>query len=320
MAFVETENFDALYRGIRELIGVPIEHILVNSARRSTRAYMSQMVSDETSEAVIKGEVDLELVFATMFEVGCIMGYGSPSLLDMRYERDKDDFVTILYRNPTSRPVTAGNIAGTIEAYTKRPAGVAYKEVSPDAIEVTVFESEHPEEMKDRLQLKVYQPAEGDFDHVRCPTCRGPAKLSRHDWDTDNGVIRSATTGRRFALVGPPMIEAVFEELENELGEEIPEVIIEAQRRFVRNGFYAVSEIKNIDGMREQFARRGLGLIKELEMGRDGVHVVLENATLHLMIVGLTQGFYELAFGAEGKVEWDLSENRRLEIDVTPWK
>lgn len=320
MAFVETEIFDPLYQGISNLIGLPIGHILTNSARRSTLAYMRQMVSDETRRAVVNREVDLDLVFATIFEVGRIMGYGNPSLLDMRYEQKDDDFVTILFRSPISRPVIAGTVAGTVEAYLERSGGVTYKEVPPDAIEVTVFESEHPAEMKDRLWLRTYQPAEGDFDHARCATCGGPANLSRYDWDTDNGIIRSKTTGRRFALIGPPMIDAVFEELENELGETIPEVVVEAQRRFVRNGFYAASEIRGIDQMREQFARRGMGLIRDLELGRGGVHAVLENATLHLMTVGLTQGFYELASGEEGKVEWKLSEDRRLEIDVRPWK
>lgn len=320
MAFVETENFDPLYQGISNLIGLPIGHILTDSARRSTLAYMNLMVSDETRRAVVNGEADLDLVFATMFGVGRIMGYGNPSLLDMRYEHKDDDFVTILFRNPISRPVITGAVAGTVEAYLEHPRGVTYKEAPPDAIEVTVFEAEHPAELKNRLRLRKYQPAEGNFDHARCATCGGPANLSRYDWDTGNGIIRSKTTGRRFALIGPPMVDAVFEELENELGKAIPEVVVEAQRRFVRNGFYAVSEIRGIDRMREQFARRGLGLIRDLDLGRGGVHAVLENATLHLMTVGLTQGLYELATGEEGKVEWKLSEDRRLEIDVRPWK
>ena len=50
------------------------------------------------------------------------------------------------------------------------------------------------------------------------------------------------------------------------------------------------------------------------------MHAVLENATLHLMMVGLAQGLYQLASGEEGKVEWKPSEDRQFEIDVRPLK
>jgi hypothetical protein len=36
-----------------------------------------------------------------------------------------------------------------------------------------------------------------------------------------------------------------------------------------------------------------------------------------LWIAGLTQGLYELALGKESQVEWELSEDARLEVNVT---
>jgi hypothetical protein len=44
----------------------------------------------------------------------------------------------------------------------------------------------------------------------------------------------------------------------------------------------------------------------------------LDNAILHLMVVGLVQGLYELAFDIESEVDWELSGGGHLEIEVTP--
>ena len=114
------------------------------------------------------------------------------------------------------------------------------------------------------------------------------------------------------------MIDAIFSDLENELGEDIPRMAVESQRRFVRNGPYMVSEITNEDDMRRELAVRGLGELKYLKTGKKGVQMTLEHATMHLWVAGLTQGLYELVFGEESEVEWELSEDARLEVNVTP--
>jgi len=54
-------------------------------------------------------------------------------------------------------------------------------------------------------------------------------------------------------------------------------------------------------------------------MGRQGVRMRVHHATLHLMIVGITQGLYELAYGKESKVEWEMSPDDTLDIEVTNW-
>lgn len=53
-------------------------------------------------------------------------------------------------------------------------------------------------------------------------------------------------------------------------------------------------------------------------MGRKGVHVRLDNATLHLMVVGLIQGLFEMAFGIDSNVEWEFTGEGNLEVEVTP--
>lgn len=92
------------------------------------------------------------------------------------------------------------------------------------------------------------------------------------------------------AMIGQAMIEPIFTELESELGEDIPRLIVEAQRRFVRSGPFSLSEITTEADLRRHLAVRGLGELRELELSRKGLRVSLANAAIHLWVVGMVQG------------------------------
>lgn len=226
--------------------------------------------------------------------------------------------MVVRYRYPCSVPIIAGAVAGAVEAFIDRTVGVTYQEISPDTVEIRVCESVHPLEMRNRLWFKPHQPSRGGIELRKCATCGGPARLSGFGWDPDTGIIRDGATGRRVALLGPPIIDTFLEELGGELGESVPEIVVEAQRRFVRNGYYPVALVHD-QQMREQLALRGLGDLKELKMDRGGVRLRLENAVLPLFGVGLMQGLYELAFGIESRAEWEISEDGTLIVNVAPW-
>jgi hypothetical protein len=319
MAFIETENFDPLYKGIGELIGLPIERIVTNAGRRGSRTYLGKVVPREVKDMVMGGE-DPRPVFEMIFQIARNLGYGDPSLEAFRYEKDDDDYANILFKNPYSEPHVAGTTIGALEAFTDRDNGVEYSRVSQDTLEIRAFVEAHPEEMRERMHVEIRPPREGNVRLAACPSCGSPSVLANYAWDTVNGVVKSRATGRRMAMLGPATMDPLFDELEAELGEQVPGVVIEAERRFVRSGFYSISEIAGFEEMRRQLALRGVGEIKELKLGRRGVHLELENSVMHLLVVGLTQGLYELAFGVEGKVEWEHSDEGRLTVTVTPWK
>ena len=319
LAFMECENWDPIWSSISELIGVPIERLVVDAGRRSSRAYMRQIITDEAREMLREGRLSMDAVFGGVFELAKILGTADPSFVDVRFEQSGDDYVVVRFRNPFSVPLMVGLLAGTVEAYTGYTVGFEYRRLPPDSIEAKVFESERPEELKGRMQFQPYHAVEGGIHLERCPGCGAPSALSGYKWDIDAGIIISSTTGRRMSLaVGPVMIDAVFRELQNELGEDLPRVAVESQRRFVLSGPYAASQVTGEYDMRQELALRGLGELAHLKMGRNGVQLTVEHATVPLWVAGLTQGLYELAFREESKVEWELSENARLEVKVTP--
>ncbi len=120
------------------------------------------------------------------------------------------------------------------------------------------------------------------------------------------------------AIQGNAMLDPIFAELEAELGDIIPQAVVEAQKRFTKSGFYTMDDITDEGDFRTRLALRGLGNLTELVMKRKGMHMRVENVSLPLIVMGLAQGFFEMGFGVDSDVDWELSEDSDLEVRVTP--
>jgi len=316
MVLIESDNLDGLFRGIEEIIDLPIERIVIETKRRATREYIDRLVPDDLKEKAINKELDMKVMIDANNAVARIMGYGDVSLVGYRYERDDDDYLKQRVREPYSVPLWCGDMAGAVEAITRRDNDVNYTFLEDDTIEITAVPSEHPPQFQDRLQLRKYPLREGDVTLERCGSCGGPSALASFAWQLERGVIVDKVTGRRVAMLGPAYQEAVFDELERELGEEIPRVIVEAQRRFVKSGFFKATEIGNKEQFRKLLALRGLGNLRSLQTKKDKLRMVLENPAMHLMIIGLIQGYFEVISGTGSRAEWEVSDDGVLNLEI----
>ena len=314
----ESQNLDQLFAGIANITGKPVEPIITDATRRATRAYMSSLVPDEIKSQLRTGEIDVFAVGEMIILFARAMGYGNVTVVAARYEGDDDDYVVMRYTEPYSVALLDGNIAGTVEAVIDREVSITHKEISADTHEVLFAIPEKRSELEN-IEVELFQPTEGDIELKKCSTCGGPAALCDYKWDLGRGVINLDPSGRRMCMLGPIVMDPLFEALESELGEDVPGVVIEAQRRFVRDGMSSVLEVRSESQMREFFALRGLGYIRELRMGRKGVRFALDNALMPLMVVGQTQGMYEHVFGIESRVEWEFTREGTLVIQITPW-
>jgi hypothetical protein len=316
MIFIECENINATYRNVEEIIGVSIEHIIIEAKRRATFDFIDHMLP-----TVVKYIVKLagvRLVVRNVSGLGSVMGIGRLELKNLRRMHGKGDYATFEITEPYSIPLFCGDLAGTFEAIDRREVGVTYKELTTDVYEVTGHITKHPLELKERLQARTYTHKPGDIQLERCPRCGGPSILSQYDWDTDRGVVTSKSSGHRMTMLGPAAMESIVDELERELGDTIPQTVVEAQRRFAKTGFYSLEEASSGEDLNMHLAKRGMGNLREMEWEENRLRLRLENPCLHLLVVGLIQGFFELASGQEAEVEWKLAEDGDLTIEVTP--
>jgi hypothetical protein len=317
MVFMECENLDPLWRGIEEIIGVSIKHMLVTSQRRAARMYLSQFITEETRELVRMKRIAMRPLAEATGDIARLLGIGNYNFVDMRYEMDDDDFYKVRLTEPFSLPMCIGSFVAGIEALTGRDQGATCEEVSPGVFHVTSFPFEHLEELKERLRMEYYHHRTGGLEVGKCASCEAPSAMIEYQWYLERGVIENISTKRHMVIIGYQNLNPIFQELEAELGEAVPQAVVEAQRRFTKTGFYSIDDYADYDRFRSQLALRGLGNLKEYRTGKNGLDVRLENAVLPWIIVGLIQGFYEIANGLESNVEWQYSGEGDLEVEVT---
>lgn len=314
MIFIENDNLKGILANVAKILDVPIERIIIESQRKSTYDYVENMLP---SIVVKLSRFLMPLVVRNLVSLAQTMGYGRIEDVTYRFKKDADDYITMIVKDSYYPPSQTGTLAGAMEVTTGHQVTSSYKKIDEERCKMTAIASEHPKELSDRLAMRVYPNKEGDIGFVRCAVCGLPIAISGYQWKVESGSIESRTDGRRMVMVGASEYEALFDELEKELGEDITRVIIEAERRYVKTGAYSLEATEDEDTFREQLGVRGLGNLKESVWGGESLHLLIENACLHMLVVGMAQGFFELTSGLEAAVEWSLARDGDLTIKVS---
>jgi hypothetical protein len=179
---VECENLDPLFKGIAEVIGMPIDKQVVDVSRRSTREVVGGMVPGEVKELINKRETDLEPLIMGLTDVlitaSQLQGWGKFEHVAHRYRKDGKDFFKNRCMNPYSDLLNRGNLAGTIEAIYDTECGVESEEVTPGVFEMTARFTGHSRALEERLKLRPYRHRDGDIELKRCPVCGVPLTMT----------------------------------------------------------------------------------------------------------------------------------------------
>ena len=337
MVFYESGNIDNVFRGIEELIGTPIEHIVMERKRRDTRRFMERVFTEDakrlasilgggTAEKVSTVESDrrqqiLELgntVNTRATTIGMVYGYGDIRFSELWELWDSFPWRTQIIHNPYSAIFFSADMLATVEAFEQRDMRVKYEKLGGDIYLLAVHPGEHPLELKERLKRKSHEIKSSDISFELCPLCGIPLGVARCRWDLEKGIIIDPITGRRMAFFDPAAMDTVFDDLEVELGESVPEAIIEAQRRYGKLSMSADNWRRSGYDFRSWAALRGLGNISHFKADEKRLTLTLENPSMHLALVGMAKALYELAWGADNSThEWHRTEGGDLIINVT---
>jgi hypothetical protein len=337
MVFYESSNIDNVFRGVEQLIGIPLEHIVMERKRRDTRRFMERVFAKEidTLASILgdrkvdkvssidparKSEV-LELgkvVNTRATSIGMVYGYGGIKFSELWELWDTFPWRTQIIHNPYSVIFFCADMLATVEAFEQRDMRVKYEIIGDDNCLLSVHPGEHPIGLKERLKKRKYSFKTGDISYERCPTCGVPLNVSRCRWNLEEGTIIDPDTGRRMSFFDPAAMDAVFDDLEAELGESIPEAIVEAQRRYGKTSMSMDNWRRSGYDFKGWAAMRGLGNITAFKADEKHLALTLENPSMNLAMVGMAQALYELAWGAESsKREWHHNKNGDLVINIS---
>ena len=156
----------------------------------------------------------------------------------------------------------------------------------------------------------------GDIEYRRCPKCGVPVELSEFEWNLEDGIIRHRDTGLRFAFIGPVGLQIICDELEAEIGESIPEAIIEAQRMHSQSVVGDLWQRFLSDDFRKWLGVLGMGNLVSVELEGDVLSARIENSALPLMTMGTAIAIREHATGGKVEADWSLAEDGDLTFTV----
>lgn len=333
--FCESDTIDEMLRGIEDLVGLPIEHIVLESRSREARRYIERSFPAQMCEPIrdyvkrktagdrIPPETENSLlemfrgITQSIIDIGRAYGYGDQRLEDAWESGVAFPWRTQVIRNPHSKLNFIGDQLGSIEAIEGMEMQVSYEEVEAGTYRVDLHPGEHPVELAERLKRKRYDFKPGDIHYERCPQCEVPLDVASRRWDVERGTISDPDTGWRMAIFGPSAVDAIFEDLEAEVGQQVPEAVIEAQRRHIRSAWGSEGWNRSGKTFQHMIAVRGLGNLARFEGDRELISVRIENACYHLPLIGTIQALVEMVYGVEGSsFEWELSDDGDLSMEV----
>jgi hypothetical protein len=161
----------------------------------------------------------------------------------------------------------------------------------------------------------------GEIDFPRCPGCGVPQPVSESfEWDMLNGIITNRRTAYREAFLSVEGINAIFDEMEKELGEEVPLMVAKRQAELMRERMSKrnLEDEGGILGLFEELKMRGMGNPVEVEeIGRQ-LKVKVENPFNDALVAGRIAGYYESVENVKSRVTWVSSEEGYLVIGVEP--
>ena len=334
--FFESENIDPLFKGMEELIGMPIEHIVIESRCRETRRFIERTFPAEMREPLAEKSRKmtqlgpamepeervgllsaLRAVTLSIIDISKAYGYGNQRPGDLWEEGADHPWRTQVIKDPYSLLFISADNLGSVEALENVDMQVEHEEIEPDTYRIDVRPGEHPIELQERLKRKRYDIKPGDIEYERCQQCGTPKDVGRYIWDLEEGTITDPDTGRRMSVLGPFAIDAIFHDLQTELGEAVPETIIEAERRYIRSAWGGDEWLRRAPDFKRLIALRGLGNLVHFVGDKDHLELRIENSCLHLLMIGIVQAMVEMAYRRESSTyEWNFADDGDLTITI----
>lgn len=309
IVLLDVDLLAEVFRDIRDMLGVPVDHIIEEGKRKGTLEYVTSLFAGVKLRMM--RTIGYRRAYERLTQVGSQFGYGHFEIVDAR----RGEYVELLGRNVYYLPYMIGDLEGTFNAIEGLSAAVDL-EREDGGYRFTVTPGSEDIVLSARIRRRRVAPRPGDIELERCPACGAPRGLARFSWDLEEGILTDAKTGLRSCLLDPEDMDAVFRELEAELGEDIPRAIVDAQRRYARRALEREGAELGRDSIRSFLALRGMGNLAACEDGGDSMLITAENAAPPLLVAGILQGIYELKTGSDSTCDSDLGDDGVLAVTM----
>jgi hypothetical protein len=297
LVYIEVGVLERIFENVQELLGMNIDRMIIEGKRKAALDYLLRML------AGFKGFIVRHLARRQAYEMiatlGTALGYGRFEVLGFKHGKE----VRVFGKNIYSIPLMYGDLKATFNAVEGISAKLDF-EPERDGYLITLQPGEEAIELVSRIEHKKAPQKPGDLRFERCPRCGVPLDIGRLSWDEKEGTISDTIYHRRIAIIDPEGIESVFRELESELGEDISQTIIDAQRLYALHAKKNGTAQSDAQDIVMELALMGMGNIVKYDTRDNVMEAVVENSPLPLLVLGTLQGIFDYSMGRESSCEY----------------
>jgi hypothetical protein len=325
ITFLELGEMEGLFDDLSVMLGVPIDHILIEAEKNVGKAFYAStplrlLRFAPRNPSFRPAWVAKAAVRGVRTDVA---GLGSGIIHAEGY--DPHGSMTLRISNPVFFARTVGNSIGIYESI-ERIHGTEYEYVIEDGDLILTMRhptGSAPEPLSEtRLVLDEIVPGHGPVVYERCSSCDTPIDASRClEWDLSRGRITNRLTGKREVVGAIQSVNAMMRELEAELGEEILKPLFQCQKEITRQQL----ERDGFDrraGFWDRFfnacALKGLGYPLSTDTEGGTLTVEIKNAYNQVLYAARVASAYEYSTGGPGDFRWETRQNDLCAFTLEP--
>lgn len=319
---------DNLFSSIEAKLGISIEHIAYEAQRNASKATFEGF-----TEKIPGAKYGTRFKFARRIAVEL---FHKVAVLTGMACSDTIEYVPGKYgvariRNPFNMGLMAANVVGAFEVLEGIPFGSTWEEESKDCFLIRIEATGEKPEIAERMKLEFGEVLPGNIHFDRCPRCKVPWAIANSlKWIESEGTISDTRTGARVVFLDAYMVTTVLREMASELGDEIYDLVVEAQRDWTAdhvaelglsggNGPLSPSELEAAyRDYLEMLPLYGYGNPVSFNMSEGTVRVMVENPYEPNILAGTFQGLFEALEKKESRVSWEKPRRGAVSFTIAP--
>jgi hypothetical protein len=218
LIMMERELMMGIFQGLEERLGVSIEHLIFEAKRKDAVLYVSDLLPPLLGRFVRLSPLR-RFAYMVMIKQAALIGLGKARMLEYEPGRRLVGRISPVY----CKALFTGDVFGAFESIEGVKAKHNYGEIGDDLFFNIEPWEDAPEEGRLEPEEGIVVPATANY--FRCDVCGLPREISFLRWEPETGKIIDSRTGEWVFIQGIGALNAVYRELEEELGEEIPHLV-----------------------------------------------------------------------------------------------
>lgn len=308
VAIIETGIYDSLFEKIEKTIGKPVEKIILEAQKKAAIKMFEDLPEVIPGYGSLKKLNSVRRLTISFYkQIAPLLGLGH--FESIKYKPGK--FGKAVVANPINIEMLSASVAGAIECLEDIPYDSGYEELGNDRYLITITASDSDSEVIKRLEFNYPELIPGKTKLASCPKCGVPLIVSeRFKWDIDKGTLIDKRTDARLHMATIELLTTVFRELAVELGDEVNDLLVEAQVDWTLKycKLLGISEGADLENIYSEYLYDlpvyGRGNFVSMKTENSRITIVVENPFQPELLAGSLKGFHQAIKCKSCEVTW----------------